>query len=496
MLGEMGFAHDFAVVFASPLAPASERDDEESYLDDKIELDLIDDPGNDDQESTSLDVGEELDDVLGESVGDNEPVELNLGTFVGVEERHGDNSDERDTGLEVDPAVGLDLPEALLPDDGSEGLDDGAITVDESKFPALEMDDGSEGIAAEREISLGSAGDEAPVPLAAVGWSVFKPKASFEACAAVVARGPSVVAASSDLLWFRSDSSAPLRLAIDGSGLSDLVLLGAAQDIALATTRAGQLFRRARFASQAEQLGRLREYYKPAPGTRAALSFGGALDSEDARVLLWSQDGALIEVLEAGDRFERIDVAGKTLAVARESATVLLGQGRDRTLRSLDHGREATTPLTGPALLVAQGTTPLLATSADCVALSEFGRAILVSTDRGHTFRRVSGTASATALAGARLAGSARFFAALYRETTDQTEILLLDPQLGEAVCIARLDGSGESAAGDPVDRGEWARVARLVWHAPTERLWAVGGFGVLSFAAPNAEAADSPVAS
>ena len=487
----MGFAHDSRTIFGSPgqASLASEREDQETYLDDAIEIDLIDDPGNDDQESTGLDVGEEIDDVLGEGVGDNEPIELDLGTFVGADERHSEDADERDLGIEVDPAVGLDLPDALQPDDGTEGLDDGAITVDESKFPSLESDDGSEGIAAEREISLGSANDEAPVPLAPIAWRVEKSKASFEACSALAARGQSVVAGSSDLLWFRNDEGTPLRLAIDGSALADLVLLGAAQDIALAVTQSGQLFRRARFASQAEQLSRLREYHKFAPGTRAALSFGGALGSPDARVLLLSQDGALLEVLDAGDRFERIEVPGKATAVARESATVLVAQGRERSLLLADGNPHALQPLAGAALSVARSEMPLLSTSGDCVALAEFGSAIVVSPDGGQAFRRISGTANTTALAGARVAGAPCFFAAIYRETTDQSEILLLDPNSGEASCVARLDGGSEPSASlaDPVDRGEWAKVARLIWHAASERLWAVGGFGVVSFAAPDA---------
>ncbi|HTA92256.1 MAG TPA: hypothetical protein VK745_21910 [Polyangiaceae bacterium] len=478
----MDFAHDFA----ASAAPASEKDDEESYLDDAIEIDLIDDPGDDDQESTGLDVGEEIEDLLAEGAGDNEPVELDLGSFIGADERRADDTDEHDTGIEVDPAVGLELPEALLPDDGREGLDDGAITIDESKFPSLEADDGSEGIAAEREISLGSAGDEAKVPLAPVAWSVLKPKASFEACAALAARGANVVAASSDLLWFRSDSSAALRLAIDGSALSDLVLPSATQDVALATTQSGQLFRRARFASQAEQLSRLRDYYKPSPGTRAALSFGGALDSSENRVLLHSQDGALLDVLDAGDRFARIDLPGKALAVARESATVLVARERERLLVSLDGPEQKPIPLSGAALAVARGNAPLLATHGECVAMAEFGQSITVSADRGHSFRRVSGTANTTALSGARVGDAARFFAAVYRETTDQSEILLVDPELGEALCIARLDGGDESSTPDPVDRGEWARVTRLLWHGATGHLWAVGGFGVLSFAPPE----------
>jgi hypothetical protein len=492
----MGFARNSAIIFGSPAPagplPETEPEGEESYLQESIELDLIDDPGNDDQESVGLDVGEELEDLLAEGVGDNEPIELDLGTFVGADERLREENDERDVGIEVDPAVGLDLPEALLPDDGSEGIEDGSITVDESKFPTLESDDGSEGIAAEREISLGSASDEAPVPLAAIPWRVLKPKGSLEACSALAARGQNVVAASSDLLWFRGDESAPLRLAVEGSALSDLVLLGQAQDIALAATRSGHLFRRARFASQAEQLSRFREFHKLGPATGAALSFGGALGVSGGRVLLVTREGALIEVLEDGERFERLELPSKPSAIARESATLLLAQGKERALYSLDRSPLAQVTLSGAALAVALGEAPLLSTCGDCVALADSARAVVVSRDRGQTFQRVSGTASATALAGASLGGAPRFFAAVYRETTDRSEILLIDPESGQAVSIAQLDGSDEPAASsaDPVDRGEWAKVAQLIWQAETERLWAVGGFGVLSFAAPSANPA------
>lgn len=488
MLRGMGFASD-SMLIAARLGPASalpEREDEESYLDDSIELDPIDDPGDDDQESTGLDVGEELDDVLGESVGDNEPIELDLGSFVGAEEHHSDDADERDLGLAVDPAVGLELPDALLPDDGSEGLDHGAIVVDESKFPGLEADDGSEGIDGEREISLGSASDEAKVPLCPVAWRAIKPKAALEACTALAACGQNIVAGSSDLLWFRGDEGAPLRLAIDGSALSDLVLLGAAQDVALAVTRSGQLFRRARFASQAEQLLRVREY-RAALGAQSKLSFGGALGSAETRLLLVNQDGVLLEVFDGGDRFEPVELAGKAIALARESATALVARGRERQLHVFEQQPKSVQPLAGAALQIARQPGVLLSTAAGSVALAEFGRAIVVSPDGGHTFHSVSGTANATALAGAALASGARFFAAIYRETSDRCEILRIDPNTGEAECIAELDGNSEAsgALSDPVDRGEWAKVARLCWHAETARLWAVGGFGVLSFAEP-----------
>src|SRR6478736_5884982 len=191
----MGSAKLRMVTFSA--APAS-ADDEESYLDQPIELDEFEDGGNDDQEATDLIVGEEID-VLGESVGDNEPIELDLGTIIGIDDGRTEGEDDSDSGFEVDPAVGLTVPEALTPDDGTEGLEDGSITVDESKFPALEMDDGSEGIAAEREISLGAASDEARVPMAALVWRAHHPLAALEACAALAVSAGAVVAGSSDL---------------------------------------------------------------------------------------------------------------------------------------------------------------------------------------------------------------------------------------------------------------------------------------------------------
>jgi hypothetical protein len=465
---------------------ANAPDEEESYTDLPIELDQFEDGGNDDQEATDLVVGEEID-LLGESVGDNEPIELDLGTIVGIDDEQNAAEEDSESGFEVDPAVGLTLPDALAPDDGSEGLEDGSITVDESKFPALEIDDGSEGIAAEREISLGTASDEARVPMAARPWQALHPVTALEACAALAVSNEAVVAGSSDLLWFRGDASKPLRVAVDGSALSDLALVGADQDIALASTRSGQLFRRARFASQAEQLTRFREQLRSAHGARPQLSFGGALSTPGGRVLLWLNDGTLLDVLDAGDRFERLEFDGKVLAVARESATILVGRDRSRTLIALSRNSDASVALSGTALAVANSAAPLLASAGSTIALAERGRAMLVSSDAGQTFRRVAGSANTTAIAGALLAGSARFFAAVYRETSDRSDILLVDPARGEAECIAHLDVAGEHSPSDAIERGEWAKVSALSWHAPSGRLWATGGFGVITFS-PSAD--------
>lgn len=460
----------------------SELTDEEIYDDLPIELDPLDDPGNDDTEASDLVVGEEID-VLGgaNEHGENEPIELDLGTLIGGADSFLELEDDQE-GIEVDSALGISLPEALTPDDGAEGLDDGDVTVDESKFPALEMDDGSEGIAAEREISLGNPSDEARLAFAPVLWRLQLPSTALEACGALGVSAEQVVAGSSDLLWFRNDSPSPLRVAVDGSALGDLALLGDAGDLALCCTRSGQLFRRARFASQAEQLTRAREQLRNA-GPRVRLAFGA---TEGGRALLWSSDGQLLEVFDSGERFERLELEGKVVAAARESRSLLVARGRERWLVSVERDTPSSVELDGPALLVAQSETPVLATAGNAVAVAEHGRALLVSADGGRSFRRVPGTGNATAIAGATLGGAPRFFAAVYRETSDHSDLLLIDPERGEALCIARLDASGNDAPGDAIERGEWAKVARIAWHAASDRLWLVGGFGVASLARPE----------
>lgn len=461
------------------------RDDEETYLHEEIQLNLVDDPGSDDTEASELDIGGELDDVLAEHGGDNEPIELDLGTMVDLDEKEGSSSDEPDGEISMDPTLGLDVPEALLPDDGSEGVEDTDIVVDESKFPELVSDDGSEGIAAEREIVLGVAGDEARLPLAAVPYLVDKPKTALEACAALTARGKSVVVASSDLLWFRADETTPLRLAIDGSALADIALTGPQEDVVIAATRAGMLFRRARFASQAEQLVRFREFARAGSG-RAAFSFGAAHAEGGSSLYVATPDGTLLRVLEAGERFERVELAGKVVSLAHEGSAAIVLDAREARLVFL--GAEGgPIPLTGAALDISRSEAPLLAAAERSLALAAPVRAIVVSQDGGRTFRSVAGTASATALAGANDPSGARFYAALYRETSDETDIVVIDPERAEAQIVARISGTdGAEGDTDPADRAEWARVARLAWHAESGALWAVGGFGVLRLARPS----------
>jgi hypothetical protein len=328
--------------------------------------------------------------------------------------------------------------------------------------------------------------DEAHIPLAAVRWQTARPLASVEACHTVVSTEDQVVAASSDLLWFQSDAKIPLRLAVDGSALADLAVVGGEQEIALACTPSGQVFRRARFASQAEQLTRFREPLRLLPGSRARLSFGGALSTRGGRVFLWSRDGVLLDVQDSGDRFERLSLEGKVVAVARESATALLVHGPGCSLVRFEGKRHTTQPLGGAVSRLAQSPELCLATVQNAVALAGYRLGLWVSSDGGNAFRPVAGCGNITAVAGAALGDSPRFFAAVYREMSDQTEILLVDPERGAAVCIARLDSAIEHSPSDAIERGEWAKVERLSWHAGSGRLWAAGGFGVVCFSEPQ----------
>jgi hypothetical protein len=151
-------------------------------------------------------------------------------------------------------------------------------------------------------------------------------------------------------------------------------------------------------------------------------------------------------------------------------------------LHGLDDSSASAVPLNGAALAMARSAAPLLASAGQAFALAERGRGLLVSADAGKTFRRVAGCAGTTAIAGTWLAGAARFFAAVYRETSDQSDLLLIDPARAEAECIAHLEASGEHSPADAIERGEWAKVSALTWHAQSGRLWATGGFGVVSF--------------
>ena len=273
-------------------------------------------------------MGEEID-VLGESIGDNEPIELDLGTIVGIDDAQSEGDDDDDSGFEVDPAVGLTVPDALTPDDGSEGLDDGSITVDESKFPALEMDDGSEGIAAEREISLGTASDEARVPMAALPWQV--------AASADRARGLRRAGRERGRRCRGQLGSAlvPQRLEPNPCASRSMA------------ARSPIWCSSARIKTSRSPAPRVVSYFAvraslPKPSSSRASANNSARRTARARssrsaarwarvmgrVLLWLHDGTLLDVLDAGDRFERLEFDGKVLAVARESATIL---ARSRT---------------------------------------------------------------------------------------------------------------------------------------------------------------------
>jgi hypothetical protein len=113
-----------------------------------------------------------------------------------------------------------------------------------------------------------------------------------------------------------------------------------------------------------------------------------------------------------------------------------------------------------------------LASSGSVVALADKEQGAFLSTDGGHEFRQVPGTAGTTALAVAESQGTQCVWASVAREVAGQTDVLRIDPDAGSALRVARLDTR------DPEDE-TFAPVVSL-YPAPDGRLYATGSFGML----------------
>jgi hypothetical protein len=455
------------------------KTDDEHYLSEDLPLDPFDDGPGDDTEALELDVGVAIDEL--EDGGENQASdEIDLGQMLNLDADDAEDPLD-DVPLPIDLTQGLELRESPLEREGEESVDEGPIALDESKLPELDRDDGGEEIALEAsDLTLASA-DEAGLPRAAEPWQLLTPTAPLEACNSLVAAGEHVVGASSDLLWFANGADAPLRLAVDHASVSSLILLGAQDDLAIAATRGSKLWRRARQASQAVQLVRSLDTGDALARRRRGFELARPYPALPDEFWLHAGDGTLRRSVDAGDHFAPVELPGNVVTLATGGAPVVLverDQARMLAIRGAD-GFEVRA-LTGFALAAAKTSKPLLAAEREIVALAAPQSAVLLSVDGGQSFRSVAGTAGATALCIARFRERDRLWVAIYREATDQTLIALVDVDHAQAECVAVLSND-ESDSGDPAERGEWARVSALAWHAPSSRLWAAGGFGLRS---------------
>jgi hypothetical protein len=406
------------------------------------------------------------------------PADLDLGPSFDFGEEEADSADA--FGL-VEPGTGRD-PEAnedALPEgEERDGLDDAPADVQERDLPDLDADDAADG-AAPVFGSLPTA-DEAELERAAAPWLATTLGAPRERCGALSHGAGALVAGSSDLLWLDAGRTAPVRIALDGTRIASIALVGEGRQVALCVTAFGRLLRRARQSSDAERLNDWR---------RTADLSGGAeslelcqLDAEPNAVVGRLTSGRLIRSDDLGNSFYPIGEGLTVFALSPRGAPLaaLARDGAELVLSS-DGGRTLSrSSLSTEAREIAGGEAPMLASEGPLLVIADAARGVVVSSDGGQSFRRVPGCAGSTAVTVGTFRGRPAAWAALYSEASDRTELVLIDIERATPEVIADLVGE---PGDDPSDASGTGRLERLAWDGA--RLLGVGDPGLVSFEPP-----------
>jgi hypothetical protein len=407
------------------------------------------------------------------------PGELDLGPSFDFGAEETDTADvfglaEPDTGHDGEPSEDA-LPEA----DERDGVDDPPVGVGDADLPELDADDIGEGA----DPAFGSllTADEATLARAAEPWTVVGLGAPHERCGALSLGGGALVGGSSDLLWLDPGRTAPVRIALDGTRIASIALLGDDRQVALCVTAFGRLLRRARQSSDAERLTDWR---------RAADLTGGAeslelcqLEAEPNAVVGRLTSGHLIRSDDLGSTFYAFDQAPTLFALSPGGAP-LTGLAKDGTelVSSADGGKSwSRVALPTIASEIAGGEAPFLASDGSLLAIADGARGVAVSMDGGRTFRRVPGCAGSTAITVGAFRGRPTAWVALYSEAADRTDVAMIDLEQGSAELVAFLAGETGDDASDSSGAG---RVDRLAWDG--HRLVGAGDPGLLSFEPPG----------
>ena len=397
-------------------------------------------------------------------------------------------ADDDAPGLpDSDEASGIAAPPASLEDlDPKEEDTQGWVP----EFVLPELDSDEEGEPAEPESwGLGPDPRDEPLPdFAPLLWHErFLPNADAPCQALALGLGV-VVGAGRDLLWLAGSASAPRLVPSEAGRVESVVLVGQTRQYALYSTAIGTLMRRQEDGI-AERLDgwQAEAEVDAARATRLELC---QLGDDCPRVVFGrASNGVLLKSRDGGLNWERVVLGGRVLAVSPHgSPLVALGEAGDsRLLFWSDNGGDDFVDLGLPpvARAVAAGDAPLVSAALGVIALGDAARGLVVSADRGLTFRRVSGSANVTALGAGELDGRAVVFATLLIESEDRTELVTVDPESGEARRVGSLQG--RAAASDELDDSlERTRVAALRWDADSRCLWLAGNFGLTSWFPPR----------
>lgn len=465
-----------------PAPPAPDVDDERDEDDERDDfgtlLPELDEAPPADEDDDSLVPDKIVIDLLGEdeSEADETFTELDLGAEnLLVEDDADDSGDALGLGLDRDNRD--EAPEDELPRDDEErdGVDDTGPLVNDRDLPGLDADDGAP-IDDARFGTLVTV-SEAALPLAKQAWNLSRLAPERERCSALAVQGGVAVAGSTDLLWLEPGRTTPVRVALDGTRIASLVLVGEHRESVLAATATGRLVRRSRLASDSERLGEL---------ARAAEALGDAALCQlgprfPRRILGRATSGALFASDDAGASFRALEprIFARAISATADPLAVLALEG-DALLFSDDAGVSfERVPLDAVGQSAAAVDGARLEALGDAVVLFAPDRDLVLARDRGRDFRVVPGVVTPTAVTLGTLDGRGYVWAACYAETRDRTQFVAIDLDSGNAEVIATLDGPGDGEA----EHSGSARIERLGWDGA--RLFGAGEAGFVMLAPP-----------
>jgi hypothetical protein len=471
-----------------PLPPLDPEEAEDELDDDSVGnliAPLDDEPAldDDDEPLTDPDLGIEPPSEAGldepEAAG-----ELDLGSGWGlVEDDAADVSDEGES-LErsFSSLLSDDLKEspADLVDD-RDGTDDATPLVNDLELPEIDADEHGADHTPNLFGSLPTA-EESTLASAERPWPITRLAPERERCSALAAAAGAVVAGSSDLLWLDPARSAPVRIALDGTRITSLALVGEDGDLALAVTAFGRLVRRSRLASDVERLGDWRRVADNGGSGAESLQLCQIGPRAPRTVVGRLTSGKLVRSDDDGNGFQPLETGFTAFALSPtgDPVAALTRDGAELQL-SYDGGRSwSRRELGPPARDVAGGEAPLLATFGSTLLIADRERGLVLSHDAGLTFRQVDGCVGVTACCAGALGDQSMAWAALYREASDETWLVQIDVTSGRALLIARVETSDDT---DPEQGSEAARLDCLLWDG--RRLFGAGDAGFLRIEPP-----------
>jgi len=359
--------------------------------------------------------------------------------------------------------------------DAAEGFDDGLARLEEHELPQLDGDEGTDLDEPSFGAHLESA-DETALPVAAEPWHVDFLAPDREHCGALTAERGVVVAGSSDLFWLDEGRETVVRIGLDGTRISSIALVGEGQLSALCVTAFGRLLRRARSGGDVERLVDWRRVAEASGASAEGLELRALGPTRPNSVLGRLTSGRLVRSDDMGTSFTMLEpaVTALTMSSTSEPVAVITRDGARLGFSANGGFHWEYLELVSPAREVASGETPLVAAKGGVVVLGDAERGVVVSSDHGRTFRRVTGATNVTAVSAGADGERPTAFVALYRETDDQSLLVEIDAATGVATTLAVM---ALPAPEDPDVALELARIERLIWDG--QRLWAAGAFGL-----------------